>query len=179
MFLQQLIKTMAMKQILCILILLNTTILVAQEKEKGFVDKILYEEALKALENQSFIIRMDTYEWGSGRTLLDNRTNFIKLEKGVVSSKYDDGRADSEPWTGVTHLAKIRTCRAADIEINHDENISVIIPIDYSNDIEGADKAKIVLEKGTNKCVVHFYDKNREFGYSKGKLYSIGATIVY
>ena len=122
---------------------------------------------------------MDTYEWGGGRTLLDNRTNFIKLDKEIVSSKYDDGRADSDPWTGVTHIAKIRTCKATDVRIHYGGDISVNIPINYSNDIEGADRAKIVLKKGTNKCVVYFYDKNREFGYSRGKLYPIGTTTVY
>ena len=121
--------------------------LVAQETKNDSVGNVLYEQAIKAIENKRFIIRIDTYEWSGGRKFLDNRTNFLKLENGVVSSKYDDGRADSDTWTGVTHIAKVRTCKASDIKIEYAESISTIIPINYSNYIEHAHQAKIVLEK--------------------------------
>ena len=44
------------------------------------VNQKLYDQALAALENQCFIIRFETWEGSTGRSLYDSRSTFLELD---------------------------------------------------------------------------------------------------
>lgn len=169
---------MIMKRILFIMVLLMGAIATfAQEEKSDVVDQLLHEQAARALKDGTFIIRIYSNSLNAD---YDNRYCFLELTGNEVLYQMYDGRADKEPWTGVTHAPIMYQGTASDISIKHESNgdihFTALLKIPYkSRNLWW----NIVLKKGSNECTVSKSKIKGEFkGFYKGKLYPKGTTTV-
>ena len=174
---------MIMKRTLFIMVLLMGAIATfTQEEKSGVVDQLLHEQAVKALENRSFIIRFYS---NSEYDDFDDRYCFLEVDGEKVSYQFYDGRADREPWTGVTHAPVLYHGTASDFSLKNDDNgdthFTALLKIPY---IYRDFWWNIVLLKDSNECIVTRHRntkggyKYKFIGFFKGKLFPIGGTTV-
>ena len=167
-----------MKRIMFFMVLLLGTIATFAQKEKpDVVDLLLHELASTALKDGIFIIRIYSYSLNAD---YDDRYCFLEMTGNEVLYQMYDGRADEEPWTGVTHAPIMYQGTATDFSIKHAPNgeihFTALLQIPYeSRNLWW----NIVLKKDSNECTVSKSKIKGEFkGFFKGKLYPKGTTSV-
>ena len=167
-----------MKRILFgMMLFLGTMVSWAQEEKTDIVGRLMHEQAVKALKDGNFIIRIYSNSLNAD---YDDRYCFLELTEDEVLYQMYDGRADKEPWTGVTHAPIMYQGTASDIRIKHESNgdihFTALLKIPYkSRNLWW----NIVLKKGSNECTVSKSKIKGEFkGFYKGKLYPKGTTTV-
>lgn len=163
---------------ICMFMFLGSLMMMAQSDKKGdFVDLLLHERAADALEKGNFIIRIYS---NSVNTDYDDRYCFLEIDDETVSYQMYDGRADGEPWTGLTHAPIMYQGTVSDMEIdkkaNGDIHLTALLYIPYkSRNLWW----NIVLNHGSNECTISKSKvKGRFKGFYKGKLFPIGATTI-
>ena len=132
----------------------------------------LYEQALTALENQCFIIRFETWEGSTGRSLYDNRSTFLELDGEKI--------AYQKPGWGLHGLVKhVGKASSISMKKDGDGNILYSMVLDIPNVFRGT-HVKIVLDPTANKCKVYYRRKyaRETNGYDTGVVYPLGTTTV-
>lgn len=136
------------------------------------VNQKLYDQALAALENQCFIIRFETWEGSTGRSLYDSRSTFLELDGEKI--------AYQKPGWGHHGMVK-HVGKASSICMKKDEsgNILYSMVLDIPNVFRGT-HVKIVLDPTANKCKVYYRRKyaRKTNGYDTGIVYPLGTTTV-
>lgn len=136
------------------------------------VNQKLYDQALAALENQCFIIRFETWEGSTGRSLYDSRSTFLELDGEKI--------AYQKPGWGHHGLIK-HVGKASSISMEKDAHGNVLysMVLDIPNVFRGT-HVNIVLNQETNRCKVYYRRKyaREANGYDAGIIYPLGTTTV-
>ena len=167
-----------MKRILFgMMLFLGTMVSWAQEEKMDIVGRLMHEQAVKALKDGNFIIRIYSNSLNAD---YDDRYCFLELTEDEVLYQMYDGRADKEPWTGTTHAPIMYQGTASDFSIKHEPNgdihFTALLKIPYkSRNLWW----NIVLDHRSNECTVSKSKIKGEFkGFYRGKLYPKGTTTV-
>ena len=136
------------------------------------VNQKLYEQALSALETQCFIIRFETWEGSTGRSLYDNRSTFMELDGEKI--------AYQKPGWGnhglVKHVGKVS---GLSLKKDDEGNVLCSMVVDIPNVFRGT-HVNIILSQEANKCKVYYRRKyaRESNGYDTGIIYPLGTTTV-
>ena len=169
-----------MKKILFLFVmLLGVQSVWAQSSEKSD-GNVVFEEAVKALEQKKFIVRFNTMDYRSQRRKqLDNETNFFILDVDSTFYQYDDGRSEYRRHGSVFYMASdIEKGKVKNIEIGKDKKNNFLLSLSTQGKSRHSSYTiMIVLENGTNNCIATLknYWGNH---YYTGTLYPIDATTV-
>lgn len=156
--------------------------------EKDAENMALYEQAVKAMEDNKFIIKFHTFEGRRNRARLNQLTNFFVLDGEYISYQYDTGRR----WYGTDIMGggrhydypDIYEGKASNIKIEVDDKgnvtffVSTIlkgrkyITVVYKLDI------KVTLKEGSNECKVIWKDKGNPRQIYYGTIHPVGATEI-
>ena len=181
-----------MKRLLFLLmtILLGMNVSFASDKEskKNAENMALYEQAVKAMEDNKFVIKFHTLEGRRSRIRLDEQTNFFILDGEYTTYQYDTGRR----WYGTDIMGggrhydypDIYEGKASDIKIKVDDKgtvksyVSTILKgrtdiiVVYKLDI------RVILKKGSNECKVMWKDKGNPQEIYYGTVHPIGTAEI-
>lgn len=136
------------------------------------VSQKLYEQALAALETQCFIIRFETWEGSTGRSLYDNRSTFLELDGEKIAYQ-------KPGWGGHGFVKHVGKASSISMEKDGDGNILYSMVLDIPNVFRGT-HVNIVLNQEANKCKVYYRRKyaREANGYDTGIVYPLGTTTV-
>lgn len=127
----------------------------AIKAEKDAENAMLYEQAIKALEAQKFILRTDKIEYKNGRSTKD--PNYLSVNgEDVYFHKYPFvvNYDDRNPNQGIASKFKMETDKKG--------NIKVHMGIDRTWHKDG--KLEIKMEKGSNQCIARLRQAGN-YGY--------------
>lgn len=156
------------------------TLMAQDRKDNPVESNVLFEQAVKALEQKKFIVRFNTMDYRSQRRKhLDNETNFLILEDDSIFYQYDDGRREYRLHGSEFYMAPdVKKGKVEDLKISKDKKDN--LKLNMSTKGKGRHSSytiKIVLEKGSNNCVATIKDYWGNHYYT-GTLYPIDATTV-
>lgn len=158
----------------------NITLLAQNEKDCFEGSNVLFEEAVKAMEQKKFIVRFHTMDYRSQRRKqLNDETNFFILDVDSTFYQYDNGRREYRWHGSVFYMAPdIEKGKVKKIEISKDKKNNFVLSLSTKGkSTYSSYTIKIVLENGTNNCIATLKDYWGNHYYT-GTLYSIDATTV-
>ena len=179
--------------LLTTLLLVTSTNVMAQEEQKDKIAKkeakkaekeakkaakkaekqALYAEALNALTERKFIIKIDRVQIGNGRfNPVDNRSSFFELNDTTTSSQMDEGSTYSTP--------KLVYGEASDFNITTDKKGNTTLELTLREKTSIIPKnIKIRLENESNECSMTIFAKKGTRLYIRGILEPLGKTKIF
>lgn len=169
-----------------ILIGVNVSFASNKKEKKNAENMALYEKAVKAMEDNKFVIKFHTLEGRRNRARLDELTNYFILDSESTLYQFDSGRR----WYGTDIMGgglhydypDMYEGKASNVKMDVDNKgnvtffVSTIlkgrrdIVVTYKLDI------KITLKEGSNECKVIWKDKGRPNEIYYGTIHPIGAV---
>ena len=169
-----------------ILIGVNVSFASNKKEKKNAENMALYEKAVKAMEDNKFVIKFHTLEGRRNRARLDELTNFFMLDGEATLYQFDSGRR----WYGTDIMGgglhydypDMYDGKASDIkmEIDNKGNVTFFVAtilkgrrdiiVTYKPDM------KIILKKGSNECKVLWKEQGVPRQIIYGTIHPIGAV---
>ena len=156
------------------------------------IKESLHEEAVKALEQQRFVVTFHAGEWGSSRRIdLDSRRNFLMIDgqKAFFQKSVDEDFSYGHITGGIglTPL-KMLESDVVKTEKKCDKKGNVLYTVLLNGrsiaEVKNVKEAKVILKQGSNDVMVEIKYKGggrgRRAGSSvyTGSLHPIGAVAI-
>lgn len=171
-----------------ILIGVNVSFASNKKEKKKAENMVLYEKAVKAMEDNKFVIKIHTLEGRRSRIRLDELTNYFILDGESTLYQFDSGRR----WYGTDIMGgglhydypDMFDGKASDVnmEVDNKGNVTFFV----STVLKGRKKIivtykpdmKIILKEGSNKCKVLWKEEGLPQEIYYGTIHPIGETEI-